>query len=184
MMGATLYYDLLGAGIPMDHHESDLYVLDSPMAVSIIRQHGGGAKPFIGTDGKRWWDVPFAYLPFWKSRAGKKKKAAMFPRRNPEDIWAPLGPGKFSTEADRLLYEASLDGGADDEVSVGDGGGWYGLMAGSLADIHPGLKGTGGAIIFERSDGIVEVEYFKKAADARAEFEEIQKEFEPEGEDY
>jgi hypothetical protein len=81
--GPNLYDDLVGAGIPLDHHESDLYVLHTPMAVSIIRQHGQLGTPFIGTDGKRWLDIPFAYMPFWRSREGKAKKAKMFPRKNP-----------------------------------------------------------------------------------------------------
>jgi hypothetical protein len=87
--GPNLYDDLVGAGIPLDHHESDLYVLHTPMAVSIIRQHGQLGTPFVGTDGKRWLELPFAYMPFWRTRAGKAKKATLGrgARRNPAPVY-------------------------------------------------------------------------------------------------
>ncbi len=69
----TLLEELEAAQIPTDHHESDLYVLATPQAWQIIRKHMGehwtqvqaftSQKPF---DGRRWFDVPFAYDPFWK----------------------------------------------------------------------------------------------------------------------
>ena len=68
----SLYDKLKAAGQKLDHHESDLYVLWTPEAGEIIRAHGGpeasNARPFTGSDGKRWIDIPFAYTPWWRQR--------------------------------------------------------------------------------------------------------------------
>jgi hypothetical protein len=65
----SLYQDLLAAGIPTDHHESDLYVLDTPTARSLIARHGKKGSGFKSQiDGLRWIDVPFAYDPFWEKK--------------------------------------------------------------------------------------------------------------------
>lgn len=68
----SVYKELVAAGVPIDHHESDLYVLDTRVARGILAAHGKKGTPFTSqVDGKRWLDVPFAYEPFWekKSRA-------------------------------------------------------------------------------------------------------------------
>jgi argininosuccinate synthase len=71
--GKSLYQALLAAGIQTDHHESDLYVLDTPIARALIAKSGlAMAKPFTSQiDGKRWLDVPFAYEPFWEKKKRK-----------------------------------------------------------------------------------------------------------------
>lgn len=62
----TLYRDCLNAGIPTDHHESDLYILDCPEAQTLLIRHNAKASTFISEiDGKRWIEVPFAYDPHW-----------------------------------------------------------------------------------------------------------------------
>jgi hypothetical protein len=71
-MTATLYGDLLAAGVPMDSHESDLYFQDTadsrailarfPESASIARIFPNQRK------GGMWWDVPFAFLPWWERR--------------------------------------------------------------------------------------------------------------------
>lgn len=69
----SLYKDLRAAGIPIDHHESDLYVLATPAARSLIKKHGikapGSFKSDV--DGMIWFDIPFAYEPFWDKKARK-----------------------------------------------------------------------------------------------------------------
>ncbi len=68
----TLYDACVAAGLAIDSHESDMYLLDTPKAVSLIVTYRGvrhGAKRFrSAVDGKMWWDVPFAFAPFWRSR--------------------------------------------------------------------------------------------------------------------
>ncbi len=66
----SLYSELLAAGVPMDHHESDLYVKLTTVSAGIIRAYeiGKHAHPFVSQqDGSVWYEVPFAYLPFWEA---------------------------------------------------------------------------------------------------------------------
>ena len=69
---AKSFYKTLKDLLPrseLDHHESDLYVLDSPLARTVIRQFGRESTSFISNvDKKRWLDVPFAYEPFWDKK--------------------------------------------------------------------------------------------------------------------
>jgi len=64
------YTALVNAGIPLDNHESDLYAKVTPEAGRIIRASGwGGVTVFINQlDGSPWFDLPFAYLPWWEAR--------------------------------------------------------------------------------------------------------------------
>lgn len=87
----------------------------------------------------------------------------------------PYGPGKFSTVLDQYVYTVSLDGGADEEESAGDGEGWYGLMRNGrtiFRDHDPMLEtlneaeqeqltGCAGVILHEDSQGFVYVDYYE-----------------------
>lgn len=75
-MTASLYGDLLAAGVPLDSHESDLYAQDKPETRAILAHWPVQAKlalPFwtVARDGteEKWWDIPFAFLPWWEARA-------------------------------------------------------------------------------------------------------------------
>ena len=72
----SIYKRLRDAGCALDHHESDLYVRDSETARRIIREVNAvpslgkwRAEPFMGSDGHRWLDIPFAYDPWWEKRS-------------------------------------------------------------------------------------------------------------------
>jgi len=110
------------------------------------------------------------------------------------------GPGKFSTIIDSYAYEVSLDG-ADEELGYPEGGGWYGLIyldrethkrIHEIAEEHDDeltreetelLDDSAAVIFFERSDGIVEAEWFDTQHEAEKAWDEIEEEFEEEGED-
>jgi hypothetical protein len=67
-----LFEQIKAAGIPFDNHESDLYVLVTPGSRKIIAEacRLNDASTFISQlDGKLWYDVPFAYQPFWDAKA-------------------------------------------------------------------------------------------------------------------
>jgi hypothetical protein len=70
-MGKSFYRTLKGL-MPasfIDHHESDLYVRDTPVARLVILQFGLNSSYFTSKDdGHRWIDVPFAYEPFWTKK--------------------------------------------------------------------------------------------------------------------
>jgi len=75
----------------------------------------------------------------------------------------PYGPGKFDNDVDEYFYSLNDH---DDQVSVSDcGDGWFGLAIFNSHDLvaleHlPDYKDDIGAIVFERSDGIVHVTYY------------------------
>lgn len=68
----TLYQSLISAGVPTDHHESDLYFPATPGALAILAQYP--AEQAISTrfshrvDGTSWVEVPFAYNPYWDAK--------------------------------------------------------------------------------------------------------------------
>jgi len=68
----TIYQRATAAGIPMDHHESDLYLQDTPEARRILAEwrDESGRDEFVTyfrdqETGEQWMDIPFAYDPFW-----------------------------------------------------------------------------------------------------------------------
>jgi len=64
--------DLVPPG-DLDHHESDLYVRDTPVARVVIRQFGMNSSRFKSDlDGQWWIDVPFAYEPFWDKKRRRR----------------------------------------------------------------------------------------------------------------
>lgn len=66
MAVAGLYEALHEAGLKLDHHESDLYVEDTPEAQAIIKRFGAVADPFIDNiEHRPWLDIAFAYTPFF-----------------------------------------------------------------------------------------------------------------------
>lgn len=69
-MRATVYTDMLAAGLVIGNHESDLYVSDTAEARAILERHGNTtASAFRDErDGGRALDVPFAFDPWWEAR--------------------------------------------------------------------------------------------------------------------
>ena len=76
-MEQHIYDALKEANVPLDSHYSDLYAEATPDAVRIIgeyRREGkiGPVSTFKSNiDGKRWYDIPFAYAPYWDAVAEK-----------------------------------------------------------------------------------------------------------------
>jgi hypothetical protein len=112
-------------------------------------------------------------------------------RETGDDGIRSYGPGKFHTLIDSYAFEVAGDG-VDEEASYGDGGGWYGLVRldgptrkrvaevaaegdGELTEDERELLDDSVAVIFfERSDGIVEADWFedeKKVDQAWADIE-------------
>jgi hypothetical protein len=60
----NVYARLVAAGCEVDHHESDLYVKDSPTARAITQDQN---RSFFRSqvDGEMWIELPFLYTPFW-----------------------------------------------------------------------------------------------------------------------
>jgi len=76
----NLYHELKEAGCEIDNHESDLYVKDTDKSRKIITKHGlkfdgwtvQGFRSQI--DGERWFDIPFAFTPYWDKRLKRNSK--------------------------------------------------------------------------------------------------------------
>ena len=67
-MDKSLYDAVVALGIEHDSHESDLYLPATQMNATLIEHHGFSKTTFrSNTDGGLWFDVPFAYAPFWRA---------------------------------------------------------------------------------------------------------------------
>jgi hypothetical protein len=67
-----IYEQLKVAGVPLDNHESDLYALVTPESTKIVEASGKSVTTFTSqVDKKVWYDIPFAYTPWWE-RHGRK----------------------------------------------------------------------------------------------------------------
>ena len=66
----TIYEQLVAAGVPIDNHESDLYAKVTLESEKIVRESRLlNVRKFINQiDGTVWYDIPFAYDPFWEKR--------------------------------------------------------------------------------------------------------------------
>ena len=70
-MQATIYEAMQEIGAEMDNHESDLYVKKTPETEAIVSTWD--YTPIVTifksqVDGQIWFDIPFAYKPFWDSK--------------------------------------------------------------------------------------------------------------------
>ena len=76
----SLYDEMVKAGVEMDHHESDLYVPVNDVTRAILARYPKQARKTFASnpDGKPWYDIHFAYEPFWadKIEVGKRREAA------------------------------------------------------------------------------------------------------------
>jgi hypothetical protein len=71
-MENTLYKEAKRLNIPLDHHESDLYLKLTPESLNLIKMFDKykTARRFTSQlDKTQWFDIPFAYDPFWGSKA-------------------------------------------------------------------------------------------------------------------
>ncbi len=74
----SIYEDMVKAGVPIASHESDLYVKNTPESnlILINYEYRKNVTPFVSKiDNTLWYDIPFAYTPFWdeKERLRKNK---------------------------------------------------------------------------------------------------------------
>ena len=76
-MSESIYEDLKAAGVPMDNHESDLYAKVTPESSAIVAKYEWKDNVKIFTsqiDHLQWYDIPFAYSPWWQRKMEKNKK--------------------------------------------------------------------------------------------------------------
>ncbi len=65
----SLHQQLLAAGVEVDSHESDLYAMVTPESSRIVEESGHSSTMFKSEkDGEMWYDLPFAFDPFWAKK--------------------------------------------------------------------------------------------------------------------
>lgn len=67
----NIYERLKAAGVPIDHHESDLYAKVTPESTAIVADYKWktNTRTFVSqTDNALWYEIPFAYQPYWEQR--------------------------------------------------------------------------------------------------------------------
>jgi hypothetical protein len=67
----TIYEQLKSAGVPLDNHYSDLYAQVTPESTAILREYEywGQVTTFVHqVAGQGWYDIPFAFDPYWARR--------------------------------------------------------------------------------------------------------------------
>ena len=67
----TIYQILEAMGVPLNSHESDLYAKRCPESTELLKtyQFRGNVTTFRSNiDGTLWYDIPFAFDPFWEKR--------------------------------------------------------------------------------------------------------------------
>lgn len=70
----SVYKKLVAAGVEIDHHESDLYAKVTAESSEIVKNYGfnKNVRTFKSlVDGELWYDIPFAFDPWWESREAK-----------------------------------------------------------------------------------------------------------------
>ncbi len=74
-MADTLYDDVIEQGIPHASHYSDLYIPVTPVTQALVKKHNLSRSPFINqVEGGWWYDVAFAYKPFWDKCAERSAR--------------------------------------------------------------------------------------------------------------
>jgi hypothetical protein len=67
----SIFEQVKSSGIEYGNHESDLYIPVNEQTQAIIQtyQFKENVQTFRNQiDGQLWFDVPFAYIPFWEAR--------------------------------------------------------------------------------------------------------------------
>lgn len=115
---ATETYNKLKAlGIPMDSHESDLYVKVTPESQEIVDNYvfKDNVKKFKSEKepvGEMWFDIPFAYAPFWDKKKGEVtagKKESDEKKEDTRDVYeADSDDLILLIENDQPIYENRL----------------------------------------------------------------------------
>ncbi len=67
----SIYEDMKALGVEIDNHESDLYVPVTEETTAIVKAYEFKTNVTRFTnqiDHKPWYDIPFAYKPYWTAR--------------------------------------------------------------------------------------------------------------------
>ena len=69
----SLYAECVKRGIPAHNHESDLYIPITEETRALVKHFKKSAEVFKNqVEGGLWYDVPFAFVPWWEKRMLEK----------------------------------------------------------------------------------------------------------------
>ena len=72
----NIYEEMIKLGVQHAHHESDLYVPVNDATTKLVNQYEfkQNVKMFTcNIDKKLWYDIPFAYMPFWEKASRRQE---------------------------------------------------------------------------------------------------------------
>lgn len=70
-----MYSAMVKAGVKIEHHESDMYVPVNDTTTEILKGYRFKKNVKVFYSGaKPWYDIPFAYVPFWEKQKQKAEK--------------------------------------------------------------------------------------------------------------
>jgi hypothetical protein len=72
--GSDIYSKVVAKGIPHSNHESDLYIPVNDETRELIKNYAfpTNVTTFVNrVEGGLWYDIPFAYIPFWEKAQRK-----------------------------------------------------------------------------------------------------------------
>jgi len=67
----SIYEEIKKTGFEIDNHESDLYCLANDITANILKNYEFKSQVTIftsKTDKRLWYDIPFAYSPYWDEK--------------------------------------------------------------------------------------------------------------------
>jgi hypothetical protein len=70
---SAIYEEMVKLGVEIGSHASDLYVPVTPETKAVVDQYDSKCNVTTfknNIDGKQWYDIPFAYLPYWEKKQG------------------------------------------------------------------------------------------------------------------
>lgn len=71
-MASSIWEEVVARGIQYRNHESDLYIPVTQVTREMVKRHNVDAKQFYNdAEHCYWFDIAFAYLPYWQQRYGK-----------------------------------------------------------------------------------------------------------------
>jgi hypothetical protein len=69
----SIFEEVKQLGVFYSNHESDLYIPKLPQTEELINRYEFKhlVTEFHTSNGQRWYEIPYAFDPFWVNKAGK-----------------------------------------------------------------------------------------------------------------
>jgi hypothetical protein len=77
-----VYQECVNLGLEIDHWQSDLYVAKTKESIELMERlkktnpkEVMNLTQFKGTDKRYWYEIPFAYQPYWNQKGLRMNNA-------------------------------------------------------------------------------------------------------------